>query len=106
MDQSLFPKRNSYVAPFCRASVFINEGHRTIAPFLHGPSLRIADGKAIACIGCQTGGRCRGGRGRNRGRLSSRRRIAAGRGWRCSGTSTSQTASTQQKCEKKATNAQ
>src|SRR5437588_7435747 len=106
MDQSLFPKRNSYVAPLCRASVFINEGHRTIGPFQHGPSLRIADGKAIACIGCQIGGRCRGGLSRNRGGMRSRGRMATRCGWSSSGTSASQTASGQHKHEKEATQAQ
>src|SRR6266700_1572597 len=106
MDQSLFPKRNSYVAPFCRASVFINEDHRTIDPFLHGPSLRIADAKAIACIGGQTGGRCRRGLSRNRGGMSSCRRIATRCGWSSSGTPASQAASGQQEREKEAATAQ
>src|SRR5437588_7230843 len=106
MDQSLFPKGKSEVAPFCRASVFINEGHRTIGPFLHGPSLRIADGKTVACIGCQIGGRCGRGLSRNRGRMRSRGRIATRCGWSSSGTPTSQTASGQHEHEKEATQAQ
>src|SRR5260370_25687358 len=106
MDQSLFPKLNSEVATFCRASALIKEDH-TIGPlFYHGPSLRIADAKAITCIGCQAGSRYRRRLGRYRCRLSSRGRIATRRGRNSSSTSASQTASAQQEYKKETTNAQ
>lgn len=64
-----------------------------------GPSCWIANGKTVAGIGGQMGGRCRVG-------LSSRRRITTRRAWCSSGTSTSQAASSQQEHQKEATQAQ